>query len=496
MSRKADVCMVLEGTYPYVEGGVSSWTHELINRQSHLTFHLVCLLPKDADFERKYKLPDNVVSVTDIHLQDLPMSTANISSRVHELKAPLNNFTIGNASTEDLEKIVNVLHSGIGKPGVNQLLDSEEAWGVLVEMNQEAFEDSSFLDYFWSWRAIAGGLYSIMLADIPDADVYHALSTGYAGVFAARAKLEKNRPVLLTEHGIYTNERRIEIASAEWIEEAIQRALTVDETRSSLRDFWIDSFTNYSRVCYEAADEIITLYSGNQIAQLADGADENKMVVIPNGVDVERFSALERRPSSKPTIALIGRVVPIKDIKSFIRTCGQLSKQIPDLKAYIMGSHDEDEEYYEECKDMVEYMTLNDVVEFTGQVKIDDYLPEVDVIVMTSISEAQPLVILEAGAAGIPCVATNVGACAEMILGHAGEEPALGEGGAIVPLSNPLATANALFELLTNNVKYDACSDAIRKRVSTHYTKEMQHGAYRDLYDNYVKMGAAQRDAA
>ena len=178
MSRKADVCMVLEGTYPYVEGGVSSWTHELINRQSHLTFHLVCLLPKDADFERKYKLPDNVVSVTDIHLQDLPMSTANISSRVHELKAPLNNFTIGNASTEDLEKIVNVLHSGIGKPGVNQLLDSEEAWGVLVEMYQEGFEDSSFLDYFWSWRAIAGGLYSIMLADIPDADVYHALSTG------------------------------------------------------------------------------------------------------------------------------------------------------------------------------------------------------------------------------------------------------------------------------------------------------------------------------
>ena len=45
----ADVCLVLEGTYPYVEGGVSSWTHELINRQSHLTFHLVCLLPKDAD---------------------------------------------------------------------------------------------------------------------------------------------------------------------------------------------------------------------------------------------------------------------------------------------------------------------------------------------------------------------------------------------------------------------------------------------------------------
>lgn len=496
MSRKADICMVLEGTYPYVEGGVSSWTHELINRQSHLTFHLVCLLPKDAEVALKYKLPDNVLSVTDVHLQDLPMSSANISTRIPELKAPLNAFTVGKASMNDLERMVNVLHSGIGKPGVNQLLDSEEAWGVLVEMYQESFEDSSFLDYFWSWRAIAGGLYSLMLADIPDADVYHALSTGYAGVFAARAKLEKNRPMLLTEHGIYTNERRIEIASAEWIEEAIQRALTVDETRSSLRDFWIDSFTNYSRVCYEAADEIITLYSGNQIAQLADGADQNKMVIIPNGVDVERFSAIERKSSANPTIALIGRVVPIKDIKSFIRACGQLSNQLPGLKAYIMGSHDEDGEYYEECAEMVEHMSLQNVVKFTGQVNIDDYLPEIDVIVMTSISEAQPLVILEAGAAGIPCVATNVGACSEMILGHAGEEPELGAGGAIVPLSNPLATANALFELLTNDAKYASCSDAIRKRVSTHYTKEMQHGSYRELYDNYVAMGARQHNAA
>jgi glycosyltransferase involved in cell wall biosynthesis len=302
--------------------------------------------------------------------------------------------------------------------------------------------------------------------------------------------------MILTEHGIYTNERRIEIASAEWIEEAIQRALTVDDTRSSLRDFWIDSFTNYSRMCYEAADEIITLYSGNQIAQLADGADAEKMAVIPNGVDVERFSKIEHKSSGRPTVALIGRVVPIKDIKSFIRACGSLNDQLPDLKAYIMGSHDEDPDYYQECLEMVEYMNLSKVIEFTGQVNIDNYFPEIDVIVMTSISEAQPLVILEAGAAGIPCVATNVGACSEMILGHDNEYPALGDGGIIVPLSNPLATANAMFELLTNSEKYEACSDAIRKRVSTQYTKEMQHSAYKTLYDDYVEQGSRSRKSA
>ncbi len=43
----ADVCLILEGTYPFVSGGVSSWTHDLIQKQSHLTFHVLALLPRD-----------------------------------------------------------------------------------------------------------------------------------------------------------------------------------------------------------------------------------------------------------------------------------------------------------------------------------------------------------------------------------------------------------------------------------------------------------------
>ena len=49
MSAVADVCLILEGTYPYVTGGVSVWTDDLIRAQSHLTFHLVTLLAPGAD---------------------------------------------------------------------------------------------------------------------------------------------------------------------------------------------------------------------------------------------------------------------------------------------------------------------------------------------------------------------------------------------------------------------------------------------------------------
>ncbi len=53
----ADVCMVLEGTYPYVVGGVSTWTHDIIRGLPQFRFHVLCLLPPGADRTMRYELP-------------------------------------------------------------------------------------------------------------------------------------------------------------------------------------------------------------------------------------------------------------------------------------------------------------------------------------------------------------------------------------------------------------------------------------------------------
>ena len=63
---------------------------------------------------------------------------------------------------------------------------------------------------------------------------------------------------------------------------------------------------------------------------------------------------------------------------------------------------------------------------FTGAVNIVEYLGRIHVVVLTSLSESQPLTILEAGAAGIPFVATNVGSCREVIEGRSDEQPLTG----------------------------------------------------------------------
>ena len=206
-----------------------------------------------------------------------------------------------------------------------------------------------------------------------------------------------------------------------------------------MRDLWISVFEGYARACYDACTAITTLYSDNQHLQLALGAEARKLRVIPNGIDISRFQGSGcASPDDRPTVALIGRVVPIKDVKTFIAAAATIRQRIANLRVLVMGPTDEDEAYFEECGQLVADFGMSDCVTFTGSVRIADLLPTIHVVVLTSLSEAQPLVLLEAGAAGIPCVATNVGACREIIEGTAGEEVTPEPGGFVTESSHPI----------------------------------------------------------
>jgi glycosyltransferase involved in cell wall biosynthesis len=481
----ADVCMILEGTYPYIAGGVSTWTHDLIRGSKETTFHLVSLLPKDEPRTMRYELPPNITGITHIFIQDLrkgPRFMMGVERLTRALEPVLLRVHRRGALAE-VKAMLDMLAPYQSKVGRRQLLDSPAAWQQLVRMYQKTQRGNSFIHYFWTWRALVGGLYSVLLSEMPLCKVYHAVSTGYAGLLGARAALQTGRPLLLTEHGIYTNERRVEIAMADWLFEVGSGGLAVETGEKGLKDLWVDSFLTYSRACYEAATGIITLFEGNQRLQIADGADRSKMWVIPNGVDVERFTKIKRGPGPRPpTVALIGRVVPIKDVKTFIRAADILKRSVPDVKCLMIGPYEEDPTYYEECKQMVEGLGLTGTFEFTGRKKLDEVLGQIDVNVLTSISEGQPLVVLEAGAAGVPSVATNVGSCSELIYGREDESPRLGPGGEVTGLSNPRATAAAIRRLITDQDWHDKCAHAIRERCKVYYDQRSVEQAYGDLY--------------
>jgi glycosyltransferase involved in cell wall biosynthesis len=133
------------------------------------------------------------------------------------------------------------------------------------------------------------------------------------------------------------------------------------------------------------------------------------------------------------------------------------------------------------------HLDLSRYVTFTGKVNTAEYLAKIDLICLTSISEAQPLVILEAGAAGIPAVATDAGCCGELIFGKADESPKLGPGGALSPLYNPSSIAENMHLLLSDKAYYDACSKAIRERVHKYYNATLVTNSYKDLYAELMR---------
>ena len=485
----ADVCLVIEGAYPYVPGGVSGWVHDLIRAHGDMSFHIVSLVTDDKPRRLRYELPENVVDLQHVSLQDLRPGARRVSGATalfERLEAPLKAIQ-KDGGLEQLGEIIGILAEHEGVLGSRVLLDSEAAFACLERMYEETMPSGSFLHYFWTWRSLFGGLFATLVAPLPRTRVYHGASTGYAGLLLARAKLQTGRPVMVTEHGIYTNERRIEILMADWLFDQTESGLSIKRRHRDLRDLWVHIFQQYALLCYQACDHIITLYEGNQRLQLQTGAPADRLRIIPNGIDYPRYAAVERETGKRrPTVGLIGRVAPIKDIKTFLSAIGLLREDVPDLRALIIGPTDEDDDYYEECRALTTHLGLDDVVEYTGCVDIRTYLGGIDILVLTSISEAQPLVILEAGAAGVPVVATDVGSCRELIEGRSDESPPLGPGGAVTSVAAPQEIAGRLHELLADDAHREACGRTLRRRVHASYNKTDIDRIYGELYWNLM----------
>lgn len=490
-----DVCILVEGCYPFVAGGVASWLDWLMRKQPDLTFGVVAIMADDRPRESKYPPPPNLK-----YVKVLPLSRkvgqAGLRQPVLDVDDLATNFRkmLVSGDLAAFAEVVRMITAPVRRAPLewasvprrmsyDELMGCRALWDVMMGCYAEICPNASEADFFWAWRNLIGGLFSVVVDPLPQAAIYHTISTGYAGLLAARASVEMGRPTILTEHGIYSNERRIDLIMADWILDTIQVGLTGRDDRKDIRSFWIDTFESYARVCYASSSRVTTLYGENQFIQRALGAAPERLRVIPNGIELEKFEALPKvPPPHPPTAALIGRVVPIKDIEAFIEAAALVHHAIPEAEILIIGPTDEDEEYYALCQRRVAEAGLGQTVTFTGKLNIFDILPRIDVLVLTSISEAQPLVILEAGAAHIPCVATDVGSCREIIEGAPDEVPNLGSGGRVVPAMDSKAIGAAIVELLQAPDLRRECGNALRKRVECYYTSQLSADRYRDLY--------------
>ncbi|MBS0623939.1 MAG: GT4 family glycosyltransferase PelF [Verrucomicrobia bacterium] len=486
--QEADICIVCEGSYPYTSSGVSQWVHELITEHRERTFHILSLVPLHGTLKYRYTLPSHVIGHTTYRVLDLPKGakTLKLEEPIWQVLKPIAEGMMFSKSFDNFFDLLSLFRRYEGCLGRRILVESQDAWKFFLDLYQKTIPTGPFKAYFATAFTLMRSLFSIFYPPLPKAKLFHSVCTGYAGLFLYRAKQERQVPCFITEHGIYSNERRIEIAMSDWIVEMGSLDLALEGKSMTLKDFWLNAFCSFAYACYQNCDEVICTFDGNQEIQITGGALPDKVRVIVHGIKQKKEIKIRCQPHDPPTIAFMGRIVPIKGIKTFIRACKLVSQQLPKARFYALGSTEEDADYFTECQKLANDLGLAQKLIFFNHVNLEKFFPEVDLLVLTSLSEAQPLVMLEAGAEGIPCIATDVGACKQLIEGAPNEVPCLGEGGIVTPLVDPDATAQAILNLLSHPQRYQACSEAIARRVHAYYRFEQQHEQYRHLYQNYL----------
>lgn len=523
-----EICLLVEGTYPYVAGGVSSWVHDIIRGQPERSFSVLNIGPHPGAYgEPRYALPENVVELHKLFCHDgrpAPLNGRDRSRLDNEIRmirrrshrSPQRHATrssgggSGSRVLEGLRRLflddttddALIADLAAADLDVASFLHGQAGFDFLAEVSEKRAPDTSFLDLFWHFRAMNVPLLRLLAAPAPPARCYHAVSTGYAGILAAVWSHRTGRPMLLTEHGIYSRERDMEIARADWIRDAQDDddvSMWMPQL-SPLRRLWSLFFRRMAQVAYHQSRSIITLSDVNREKQIADGAPTEKVSIVPNGVDVaDETAAPSLRESAEGDskiiplpdrprairVGFVGRVVPIKDVITFIKACDLALREIP-LDVRIIGPIDEDPAYAARCKALVRTLGREDSIRFLGPQPPSKIYGDLDVVVLTSFSEGQPLVMLEAYAASVPVIATDVGACREMIEGRQGEDRALGPSGVVTRVAVPEDTAAALVRLARDPRMRRRFGSSGRKRVATFYRRAAVLDAYRTLYTELV----------
>jgi polysaccharide biosynthesis protein PelF len=460
------ICFFLEGSYPYVRGGVSSWVDTFIRNMPEHEFVLWTIV----DFEKrrgqfKYELPKNVVLVQETSmeaaLQLQVEKNLNIKLTTREREEAYKLLTCSDPDWPFLqeffqERVKNPVH----------FFMSEEFLNLLKEYATTRLPEAGFLDLFWTVRSMFLPILHLMTQPIPEADLYHSLSTGYAGVIASLGSLTYHKPFVLSEHGIYTREREEEILLSGWID-------------PYFKPLWTAMYNMFSRFSYRTAHRVTSLFARASLIQQEKGCSPEKCVVVGNGIPVQEFTLIPtKKADGWIDIGAIVRIAPIKDLKTLIYTFSSLKQEMDNVRLHIIGPVD-DEEYYQECISLIEFTGVEDII-FTGVVNTREYMEKLDFTVLTSISEGQPYVVIESLAGRRPVVSTNVGSCRELIEGGPGDD--FGPAGICVPPMHQAELLQAFLEMCRNEKLRAKMADAGFKRVQEYYNLDKVLTSYQGIY--------------
>src|SRR5262249_22740591 len=150
--RGVDVCIIVEGAYPYVSGGVSAWVDGLIRRQPDLRFCVVAILPEPPPPDLKYEAPPNLATLHHLYLSDPRGGRGGRRPRAFEqaeFDKAVDVFLSAGGLTE-LANIIRLLKPLVVAGRTADLLDSTLAWNLVCDLYDREMPHESFLHFFWA----------------------------------------------------------------------------------------------------------------------------------------------------------------------------------------------------------------------------------------------------------------------------------------------------------------------------------------------------------
>lgn len=173
-------------------------------------------------------------------------------------------------------------------------------------------------------------------------------------------------------------------------------------------------------------------------SRIANGRFLSKTKVIHNSIDCSKYSSPQFRHENL-NIGFIGSLIPIKGIEDLLHAMPKIISGSSINKLLIAGSDRDNTGYKHQLKQMTADLQIAEKVEFLGHVEPANFFKQVDILIVPSKDEPFGYINIEAGASGIPVIATNVGGIPEIIIDR--------KTGILIPANSPDAIAEACLEL-------------------------------------------------
>ncbi|MCX7538180.1 glycosyltransferase [Corynebacterium sp. P5875] len=434
-----DVLLIVDSGYPFHIGGVGTVVDQLLAGNPGLSFGIVhlCLTEPRSD---RYGVPESVRWIDVVPLVGTAAPRRPVPGPVERIPALLE--AAGHGDAVALDRLLGYLTGGAPGSSVREVVDALAShWRTTG-----------------SARVAVGELVEVVLGlsarSYPETGVVHAQSARWAGALGMLVASRTGAPLVVSEHSLT-------------VDDAARDLDGVD----SADPVWLHWYRGLAVAVHGAADASVFLSGRAAERARGFGCRPRLTRIVPNGAHgaegLARITSFVRYlsrafiPACRNRLLCLARLVPDKGIEILVDAVARSAAGGREIAVDFIGPLD-DPELVARCRERAERAGVGGLVRFEGTVaprRLRSVITRYDALVLPSLTEGQPLAVLEAMACGVPVVATAVGDVADLVAGP-GDQPA----GPVVPPGSVTDLVEALETLTAGGPRYRGWVRGARRR--------------------------------